>query len=253
MDFQSRGAGDLGGLGHGGSLGLERFEESAPYSASGRVVAEFRSVAKDYGEKRVFSGVNFVINRGDRIALVRIDDDFYAIGDECSHADFSLAEGEIDAFAPDAATLAQLGKGMFFDPALSASGRLLAASTYSGDIHVVALDGAAPPFVVSGLTQQPVLALAFSPDGTLLASGGGRASSAFSTSAAAGMSEATNEPIVRSAIDRIHGTVTRWKKSRRLPKKNWKKMKLLCLWILRQPLQQKSQQWTWLMGNFLML
>ena len=30
-----------------------------------------------------------------RICLVRIDDDFYAIGDRCSHADYSLAEGEI--------------------------------------------------------------------------------------------------------------------------------------------------------------
>jgi 3-phenylpropionate/trans-cinnamate dioxygenase ferredoxin subunit len=30
-----------------------------------------------------------------RICLVRIDDDFYAIGDRCSHADFSLSEGEI--------------------------------------------------------------------------------------------------------------------------------------------------------------
>ncbi len=30
-----------------------------------------------------------------RIALVRIGDDFYAIGDRCSHADFSLAEGEV--------------------------------------------------------------------------------------------------------------------------------------------------------------
>ena len=30
-----------------------------------------------------------------RIALVRIGDDFYAIGDRCTHADFSLAEGEI--------------------------------------------------------------------------------------------------------------------------------------------------------------
>jgi 3-phenylpropionate/trans-cinnamate dioxygenase ferredoxin subunit len=33
---------------------------------------------------------------GHRIALVRIDDDFYAIGDRCSHADYSLAEGEVD-------------------------------------------------------------------------------------------------------------------------------------------------------------
>lgn len=31
-----------------------------------------------------------------RVALVRIDDDFYAIGDRCSHADYSLAEGEVD-------------------------------------------------------------------------------------------------------------------------------------------------------------
>src|SRR3954463_79309 len=30
-----------------------------------------------------------------RIALVRIADDFYAIGDRCSHQDYSLAEGEI--------------------------------------------------------------------------------------------------------------------------------------------------------------
>jgi len=32
---------------------------------------------------------------GHRIALVRIGDDFYAIGDRCSHADFSLSEGEV--------------------------------------------------------------------------------------------------------------------------------------------------------------
>ncbi len=30
-----------------------------------------------------------------RICLVRIGDDFYAIGDRCSHADYSLSEGEI--------------------------------------------------------------------------------------------------------------------------------------------------------------
>jgi len=29
------------------------------------------------------------------IALVRIDDDFYAIGDTCSHEDYSLSEGEV--------------------------------------------------------------------------------------------------------------------------------------------------------------
>jgi ATP-binding cassette, subfamily F, member 3 len=40
---------------------------------SGRVVAEFRGVAKSYGEKLVFSGVNFMIERGDRVALVGIN------------------------------------------------------------------------------------------------------------------------------------------------------------------------------------
>ncbi|HXR55064.1 MAG TPA: non-heme iron oxygenase ferredoxin subunit [Acidimicrobiales bacterium] len=32
---------------------------------------------------------------GVRIALVRIDDEFYALGDRCSHEDYSLAEGEV--------------------------------------------------------------------------------------------------------------------------------------------------------------
>jgi 3-phenylpropionate/trans-cinnamate dioxygenase ferredoxin subunit len=32
---------------------------------------------------------------GQRVALVRIGDDFYAVGDRCSHADFSLSEGEV--------------------------------------------------------------------------------------------------------------------------------------------------------------
>jgi 3-phenylpropionate/trans-cinnamate dioxygenase ferredoxin subunit len=36
--------------------------------------------------------------QGHRIALIRIGDDFYAIGDRCSHADYSLAEGEVDPF-----------------------------------------------------------------------------------------------------------------------------------------------------------
>ena len=35
---------------------------------------------------------------GHRLALVRFEgDDVFAIGDKCSHADYSLAEGEIDA------------------------------------------------------------------------------------------------------------------------------------------------------------
>ncbi len=34
-----------------------------------------------------------------KIALVRVDGDFYAIGDTCSHADYSLSEGEVDVDA----------------------------------------------------------------------------------------------------------------------------------------------------------
>ena len=32
---------------------------------------------------------------GRAVAVVRIGDDFYAIGDTCSHADFSLSEGDV--------------------------------------------------------------------------------------------------------------------------------------------------------------
>ncbi len=32
---------------------------------------------------------------GHRIAVVRCDDDVYAIGDRCTHADISLSEGEV--------------------------------------------------------------------------------------------------------------------------------------------------------------
>jgi 3-phenylpropionate/trans-cinnamate dioxygenase ferredoxin subunit len=31
----------------------------------------------------------------ERVCLVRIGDDFYALGDRCSHEDYSLAEGEV--------------------------------------------------------------------------------------------------------------------------------------------------------------
>src|ERR1700723_3427834 len=40
---------------------------------SGRIVAEFAGVAKSYGDKEVFSGVDFIIERGDRIALVGVN------------------------------------------------------------------------------------------------------------------------------------------------------------------------------------
>jgi 3-phenylpropionate/trans-cinnamate dioxygenase ferredoxin subunit len=49
---------------------------------------------------------------GHRIAVVRIGDDVYVIGDRCTHADISLAEGEVDA---DAATIECWKHGSLFD------------------------------------------------------------------------------------------------------------------------------------------
>lgn len=49
---------------------------------------------------------------GYRIAVVRIGDSVYAIGDRCSHADYSLSEGEVD---PDAKTLECWKHGSTFD------------------------------------------------------------------------------------------------------------------------------------------
>jgi ATP-binding cassette subfamily F protein 3 len=40
---------------------------------SGRVVAQFQNVSKSYGSKLVFSNANFIIERGDRIALVGVN------------------------------------------------------------------------------------------------------------------------------------------------------------------------------------
>jgi ATP-binding cassette subfamily F protein 3 len=40
---------------------------------SGRIVAEFKDVSKSYGSKHVFSDASFIIERGDRIALVGIN------------------------------------------------------------------------------------------------------------------------------------------------------------------------------------
>ena len=49
---------------------------------------------------------------GIRVAMVRIGDDVYAIGDRCSHADVSLSEGEVD---PDARTIECIKHGSTFD------------------------------------------------------------------------------------------------------------------------------------------
>jgi len=47
-----------------------RFPQPKP---SGRIVAEFRDVSKSYDEKFVFGGASFVIERGDRVALVGVN------------------------------------------------------------------------------------------------------------------------------------------------------------------------------------
>src|SRR5581483_12454130 len=47
-----------------------RFPQPKP---SGRVVAEFQGVAKSYGDHTVFSGAKFIIERGDRVALVGVN------------------------------------------------------------------------------------------------------------------------------------------------------------------------------------
>jgi ATP-binding cassette subfamily F protein 3 len=47
-----------------------RFPQPKP---SGRIVAEFKNVAKSYGDTPVFAGVNFAIERGDRVALVGVN------------------------------------------------------------------------------------------------------------------------------------------------------------------------------------
>ena len=41
--------------------------------ASGRMVAEFKGVAKSYGDNRVFRDVSFIIERGERVALVGVN------------------------------------------------------------------------------------------------------------------------------------------------------------------------------------
>jgi 3-phenylpropionate/trans-cinnamate dioxygenase ferredoxin subunit len=47
-----------------------------------------------------------------RVAVVRIGDDFYALGDVCTHDDYSLSEGEIDA---DEHTIECWKHGSLFD------------------------------------------------------------------------------------------------------------------------------------------
>ncbi len=50
----------------------------------------------DVGEADAFPpGGTRVEIRGREVAVFRVEDDFYALGDRCSHAEASLAEGEV--------------------------------------------------------------------------------------------------------------------------------------------------------------
>jgi ATP-binding cassette, subfamily F, member 3 len=76
---------------------------------SGRIVAEFKNVAKSYGEKRVFSNVNFTIERGDRVALVGVNGagkstliKLLAGSEPLTHGEYLLGHNaEPDYFAQD--------------------------------------------------------------------------------------------------------------------------------------------------------
>ena len=64
--------------------------ESSMNTADGRTIARLCAVDDlAPGAARRFDVA------GVRVALVHIDDEFYAVGDRCSHEDFSLADGEV--------------------------------------------------------------------------------------------------------------------------------------------------------------
>jgi ATP-binding cassette subfamily F protein 3 len=76
---------------------------------SGRIVAEFHKVSKSYGEKFVFGGVDFIIERGDRIALVGVNGagkstliKLLAGSEPLSSGEYRLGHNvEVDYFAQD--------------------------------------------------------------------------------------------------------------------------------------------------------
>jgi ATP-binding cassette subfamily F protein 3 len=76
---------------------------------SGRTVAEFTDVAKSYGAKRVLQDVNFVIERGDRVALVGVNGagkstliKLLSGSEPLSHGTYRLGHNvEVDYFAQD--------------------------------------------------------------------------------------------------------------------------------------------------------
>lgn len=60
-------------------------------------------VGRDSGRKHLLEDVSEMTSgqarrvevEGRKIALVRVEDEYYAIGDVCSHANFSLSEGDV--------------------------------------------------------------------------------------------------------------------------------------------------------------
>ena len=76
---------------------------------SGRIVAEFQNVSKSYGEKFVFGKANFIIERGDRVALVGVNGagkstliKILAGAEPVSSGEFTLGHNvEPDYFAQD--------------------------------------------------------------------------------------------------------------------------------------------------------
>src|SRR5271154_2736392 len=77
--------------------------------ASGRIVAEFAGVAKSYGEKNVFRDVSFMIERGDRIALVGVNGagkstliKLLALEEDLTQGEYKLGHNvQADYFAQD--------------------------------------------------------------------------------------------------------------------------------------------------------
>ena len=53
-----------------------------------------------------------VVVEGRRVAVARIGEEFFAIDDTCSHADYSLSEGDVD---PDECALECPAHGSLFD------------------------------------------------------------------------------------------------------------------------------------------
>jgi ATP-binding cassette subfamily F protein 3 len=76
---------------------------------SGRIVAEFQKVSKSYGDKFVFGGVDFIIERGDRIALVGVNGagkstliKLLAGSEPLTNGEYRLGHNaEVDYFAQD--------------------------------------------------------------------------------------------------------------------------------------------------------